>query len=228
MRYAIYFTPPADHPLSIAAARWLGRDCYGQQRLSAPAGRQALIADPARYGFHATLKAPFRLDEDECEEHLVEAIEIYARRTAPVDLARVEIGLIEGFFALLAPDPGPRLADLADDIVTAFDEFRAPLTPEEIARRRPESLSERQRENLALWGYPHVLDDFRFHMTLTGRIAPAERAAVAAALSHHFARFDGRPLTIDQIALFVQPDPEAPFAVHSTHALLGQHRRLTA
>ncbi|RZJ38530.1 MAG: DUF1045 domain-containing protein, partial [Brevundimonas sp.] len=64
MRTAIYFTPPAGAPLTRAAALWLGRDAFtGEATREADAEIDALVAEPARYGFHATMRAPFRIAE---------------------------------------------------------------------------------------------------------------------------------------------------------------------
>ena len=67
MRCAIYFVPPPDDPLTAAAAQWLRRDGYtGAGVASEIEGlterdHAFLTALPRRYGFHATLKSPFRL-----------------------------------------------------------------------------------------------------------------------------------------------------------------------
>ena len=66
-RHAIYFAPPAGSPLAEFGADWLGWDpATGRGRdgfdlPGLPRRRAELVATPARYGFHATLKAPFRL-----------------------------------------------------------------------------------------------------------------------------------------------------------------------
>ena len=72
MRVAIYFAPPVDHPLSVAAAAWLGRDAWTGARLERgrvegfdPATLESLTAEPRRYGFHATMKPPFRLADNQ-------------------------------------------------------------------------------------------------------------------------------------------------------------------
>src|SRR5258708_6176205 len=70
MRVAVFFTPPAKHRLTREAARWLMRDAFTDSRFDADgdgafdvAELEALTAEPRRYGFHATMKAPFRLIE---------------------------------------------------------------------------------------------------------------------------------------------------------------------
>lgn len=85
--------------------------------------------------------------------------------------------------------------------------------------RRPQNLTESQRQNLSLWGYPHVMDDFRFHMTLTGRIDESDAPAIEGVLSTKFSEFVDRPLTISGLALFVEETRGAPFTVHRWHPL---------
>jgi 2'-5' RNA ligase len=101
----------------------------------------------------------------------------------------------------------------AADCVSAFEPFRAPLTPEDRARREPERLTQRQRDYLDRWGYPYVMDEFRFHMTLTGRLESARRGPVLDLLSERFQRIGLRLLRIDSIALFRQSDAHARFRI---------------
>ena len=64
MRVAIYATPPAGAALTRAAALWLGRDAFvGEATRESDAEIDPVVAEPARYGFHATMRAPFRIAE---------------------------------------------------------------------------------------------------------------------------------------------------------------------
>ncbi len=120
------------------------------------------------------------------------------------------------FLALVPGEPEPALHALEAEVLDAFEPFRAPLDADEIARRRPERLSERQREHLERWGYPFVLDEYRFHMTLTGSL-PGPTDAIRRDLERHFAPVLGRPLAVDGLGLFVEPAPGEPFRVHAFH-----------
>jgi len=220
MRAAIYFTPPADHSLTRAAAAWLGRDAF--TGTAVPRGDvpgfdteevDTLTADPRRYGFHATLKPPFRFAEGEGIDTLRAALAAFAGVRAAVPLPALRLERLGLFFALTSAAPVPALQALGDDIVRAFDRFRAQPSEAEIARRRPERLTPRQRENLATWGYPYVLDEFRFHMTLTGPVPEERRSAMEAVLAERFAAFVGRPFVIDAVGLFVEPSPPGTFVV---------------
>lgn len=210
-RYAVYAVPAPGHPLERAAADWLGRDPRGDamSATEAPAGDD-LLAEARRYGFHGTLKAPFRLAEGASEADLAAAADALAGPPLPVALT-VSDDL--GFPALRPAAPAPALDALAARCVRALDRFRAPPTPEELARRRPDRLSPRQRELLTRWGYPYVLDEFRFHMTLGARAdEPARHAAFMLAAGRAFAPILAGPVPLT-VALFIEPRRGAPFAL---------------
>jgi putative phosphonate metabolism protein len=216
MRAAIYFTPPRDAPLTRLAAAWLGRDAFSDGPTEAPL---PLVAEPARYGFHATIKPPFRLAEGRTLEELDEALADFCHRHRRAEIAQLELHRIGRFFALVPGGREPALHALADETVRQFEPFRAPLDAAELARRAPDRLTERQREHLDRWGYPYVFDEFRFHMTLTGPVADEDAAAVEARLRERFAPVIGQSLAIDGLALFVEPRPGGPFRVHTLHSL---------
>lgn len=234
MRYAIYFTPDRNHRLTEAAARWLGRDAFGGEA-GADAGEPGLsraeidarTVSARRYGFHATLKAPFVLAEGMTGEKLDRALAAHAAALEPVALDLV-LGQIDGFFALVPAARNPALHALADGVVRAFEPFRAPLAPADIVRRNPEALSSAGRQNLERWGYPYVFDEFRFHMTLTDRVFSEDARRVKAALDRRFAPILSEPIHLDALALFVEPEPGAPFMVLALHALGAGRERKSA
>ncbi len=217
MRVAVYATPAPGSALHELAVRWLGRDAFSDRptRPADPA-RDPLVAEPARYGFHATLRAPFRPRAEADLGRLTDRLgALCAGRPAPV-IGRLVLQRIGAFFALVPADREAALHRLEGDVLDAFEPFRAPSTPEEIARRRPEQLSEAQRRHLETWGYPFVRDAFRFHMTLTGPV-PDPDGAIAADLEARFAPVLDRPLPLDGLGLFVEATPGAPFRVHAFH-----------
>lgn len=223
MRAAVYFAPSPDTLLGQTAARWLGRDAFSGATTREPdRSIDAIVQEPARYGFHATLKAPFRLAEGCSLTELDNALDAFAASRQGFVLPALALARLGQFFALVPERPSPALQSLAGEVLRHFEPFRAPLTPAEIEKRRPHRLTPRQRELLAQWGYPHVLDEFRFHLTLTGPVAFAEFPWVEAMLAARFAAFIGKPMAIETLALFVEPEPGAPFAVHSTHTFRAQ------
>ena len=227
MRYAIYFTPPQDDPLTCLAAGWLGRDAFDNQRLEMPEvpglSRAEIVAqtkDARRYGFHATLKAPFRLADDASAAELDEAVADLAGNFEPIALPLV-VAELDGFLALVPAEPAASLDRLAGDIVHSLDRFRAPLSEAEIARRKPDKLGPELRDNLLRWGYPYVFEAFQFHMTLTDRLPANERARFRAAIDAVFKAVLVQPVMLDGLAVFAEPEPGADFAVTSWHKLKG-------
>jgi putative phosphonate metabolism protein len=235
MRYAIYFTPGQHEPLAETATAWLGRNPFTGLTTPPPAVPPLSAAEVAfhtaatrRYGFHATLKAPFQLADGATEAALRSALDQFAHRTAQIRVSRLVLGRIDGFFALLPETPPPDLNRLANAVVEAFDSFRAPLSEVEIERRSPDSLRPAEFRNLHRWGYPYVFDAFRFHMSLTGRVPPGEDERVRAAIERMFGEMLSNPVAIDALTLFVEPEPGAPFMVKSRHVLMHHQERLTA
>lgn len=235
LRYAIYFTPPEEHPLTARAAGWLGRSAFSGERIARPAVSglsddeiEHMTRDARRYGFHATLKAPFELAPGKTEAELVDAFDGFAAETEAFEIPTIVVGQLGPFFALVPAERSERLDAFAGDCVRKFEPFRAPLTDADVARRRPENLGPSERENLHRWGYPYVFEDFRFHMTLTDAIAAERQAAVRSVLEDVFSPFIGRPLAISHLALFIEAERGAPFTVKRLKPLNAAARRKTA
>ncbi|MFD1744563.1 DUF1045 domain-containing protein [Rhizobium helianthi] len=230
MRYAVYFTPPEDHPLTRAASHWLGRNAFSARtdEQDSPCTRlsggqwQELVSEPARYGFHATLKAPFRLSEDRTAATLGSFFEQYCAQEQPATIPRLELAEIGPFFALTCAGGSEGINALCDRVVRAFEPWRAPLSVAELAKRRPESLKPRQRDLLQTWGYPYVFEEFRFHMTLTGAVAEDCKPLVRSLLEEQFSDFLGKPLAVEHLGLFVEHESGQPFYVQRCLALKGR------
>lgn len=218
-RFAVYYTPPDGSALADLAARWLGRDAASGAALDRPtlpgldpARAEALTESPRFYGFHATLKAPFALAEGTTVADLIAAVDRFAAGRTAVLIPPLRVRTLGRFLALIPSEPAPALDELAAACVRAFDPFRAPPDPAELARRRAANLTAAQHRNLERWGYPYVMEDFRFHMTLTGRIDDeAERARIAQGLAALFAPVLDGEATVSGLAVFHQPDRETPF-----------------
>lgn len=235
MRYAIYFTPPSSDPLLKVAANWLGRNAFTGQPVRPPQIRNLaheeitkLTESARRYGFHATLKAPFYLADGLEERELLSALMHFASSMKPVEIPKLKIANLDGFFALVPEEPVAKLNQLANDIVVAFDRFRAPPSAQEIAKRNPEKMSASERRNLEQWGYPYAFEDFRFHMTLTNPVAESDQERISHMLSEFLEPVLEEPVEINNIALFTEAEPGAPFEVHSLHPLAGTNIRKTA
>lgn len=227
-RFALYAAPHAKDPLHAFAAQWLGWDPETGAKLAAApaAGLSAariaeLTAEPRQYGFHGTLKPPFFLAADTDEGQLIMALERFAAARRPLRLP-LRMAALGTFLALRPAAPSPELDALAADCVRDFDRFRAPASEQELARRRAAGLSERQEQYLQQWGYPYVLDEFRMHFTLTGRIRDeAERQAVLEHLTAQTAPLLRHDLALDELCLFVQGEPAANFRIAGRYRFGG-------
>ena len=221
MRYALYFTPPKADPLTALAALWLGRDAFSNEIFSdkaigaVPQNHAEITADPRRYGFHATLKAPFELASSVTERDLLDVAADFAARTPAFTIPELVLGQLGQFFALVPGAVYPTLQDFAARVVKTFEPLRAALSQADIARRNPEGLTEAERANLLRWGYPYVNDEFRFHMTLTGKVAAEQQAGIHDLLRDRFSAHIGKPLDISGVAIFVEEERGAPFIVRS-------------
>jgi putative phosphonate metabolism protein len=228
-RYALYYAPRQDESLAREASQWLGwnpdggRACRLTPALGYDTDRLAEItAEPRRYGFHGTLKPPMVLADGASEAEFLAAVGSFAATLQPFTIPAMVLAEISGFLALVPTVRVVELCDLADRCVIEFDEFRRPAGDAELARRRAAGLSPRQDQLLTRWGYPYVLEEWRFHLTLTGRIDDsAERAAVLDLLRRRFSGSLDRPLSVRDICVFRQNTPESAFTVLARFRLGG-------
>ena len=203
-RYAIYYAPRPG-ALADAAASWLGWDPCSAVAVPHPdldADLPGLTAEPRKYGFHGTIKPPFRLAEGVDATRLRTAVAALARRLRPVRMARLDLISLEGFLALVPMGDPADLTRLAADVVKTLDPLRAPLTEAEIARRRPDRLTARQYDLLGRFGYPHVMEEFRFHLTLSGNLTPDQTAILRPLARAHFANHLTEPFSLTDLCLF--------------------------
>ncbi len=183
-RYAIYFLP--DGAFGDAGAHWLGWDARtGMSHANEVAS--ALTQTPRAYGFHATLKAPFYLAQGVTQDDLIAALEAFCKTNSRAQLGRLSVRRMGGFFALTPQAQDPSLTALASSIVREFDPLRAPVTAQDLERRRQKGMRPEDEERFMKWGYPHVFERFRFHITLTGNVPAAQRDTVEAQARAWFA-----------------------------------------
>jgi len=221
-RFAIYFAPPPGCLLHELGASWLGRDAHAASEIPVrnSAVSDELISDARRYGFHATLKPPFGLNNGCTEAALTAAIAHLASGLDAVTAPALSLREIDGFLALVPLRHCPALDKLAATCVRDLDGFRRPASEDEVQRRRAAGLSKRQDEHLLRWGYPYVMEEFRFHMTLTRRLSDQEMRQAAALAREHFRDLLGHPLVIDALTLFREAGPGRDFAHDSRQ---GRH-----
>jgi hypothetical protein len=145
----------------------------------------------------------------------------FARRRTPFDIPGLKLAALGGFVALVADQPVPALDALARDCIREFDPFRAPAEAGEIEKRRRSGLTPRQDEMLLRWGYPYVMDEFRFHITLTGKLSPAQFDAVWPILDAATRSWRGHELPVRDLVVFSQADRVQPFRVLARFRLGG-------
>lgn len=222
-RFAVYYAPEPG-ALADFAAGWLGWDPVAGARCPYPeiAGLPRPVAEitatPRKYGFHGTLKPPFRLTGS--REALESDLAALAARMAPIELDGLALHRLGGFLALTPEGDLAPLEALAAETVRALDSHRAPAPEAELARRRNAGLSPRQEGYLLQWGYPYVMEEFRFHLTLSGKLPGDEADAVAAALEPVLAPILPRPFRIGELCLFGE-DGEGMFHLVHRYALTG-------
>jgi putative phosphonate metabolism protein len=218
-RHAVYFAPDRHSPWWTFGAHWLGRNEHDNTALPqlpleglSPAEFAGITAEPRRYGFHATLKAPFRLSAAHDESDLVARLGRLAATLAPVALGPLRAATLGSFVALVPDTPPAGLQALAAACVSGLDDLRAPLLEAELARRHGTGLDARETELLALYGYPYVMERFRLHLTLTGPVGTNTAQQVSRAVAADIARLNNEaPLSLDRLCLFVEQSPGAPF-----------------
>lgn len=216
-RYALYFAPDSESPWWQAGCEWLGRDPETAEILPqtaidglAPSVQHSLTRDARRYGFHATLKAPFRLADGKTLAGLELELTEFCEQQNRFNICGPSIQWMGDFLALRPTGDQPALNDLAFSCVRHFDHFRAPMNQAELTRRQQHGLSARQLALLQRWGYPYVEEEFRFHMTLSDRLeaGPVASRLYEAAVSHFQLT---EPLIIDGIALFMEASAGGDF-----------------
>lgn len=224
-RYAIYFTP-APGPLADFGAGWLGWDPVSGETIAhphlpdLPAPIPELTQAPARYGLHATMKPPFRLALTETEVSLRMGFQSFCARTPPVALDGLCLARLGRFIALRPEGDQETLNVLAASTVREFERFRAPLDSAELARRRAVGLTQEQDRLLTNWGYPFVMEAFRFHITLTGDLEKRLAMQVEPVLAAQLAPLLPRPFHIDALSLMGE-DTQGHFHLIHRHRLCG-------
>ncbi len=228
-RYAVYFAPNVEQQWWAQASHWLGRCAVSQQKNVQPmvAGVSAkrfaeLTEHPRRYGFHATMRAPFMLTSQYQPIDLIDRVNMLCLDLKPFVLPRLQVTLLDQFLALVPERNAAQVTLLEEQCVTVLNDYAEPLGPEELSRRRSAGLSAQEDALLLRWGYPYVLERFRFHCSLTGSLAsasPQEISALTQAAHQHFDQLP--PCLFDSLAIFVEPTRGADFVLLQQCPLMG-------
>lgn len=220
-RFAVYFVPPAG-PLADFGAAWLGWDVALGQSVEQPdvAGLDGVTQRPRKYGLHGTLKPPFQLAEGCDLEELTRAVMELSERCAPARIDALELATLGTFLALTPVGDQTGLAAIAATCVKELDRFRAQASDADLERRRKAGLTTRQEQMLAQWGYPYVMDQFRFHLTLTGPLAMSDVAHWFLVAQTQLPALP-RPFPITEIALVAERSADGRFEVLHRFPLKG-------
>ena len=215
-RYAIYFTPQGS--LAEAGAAWLGwdvaRGCVVAHPAVAGLDVATLTETPRKYGLHATLKPPFGLAEGTTADGLLAEFEALCTRLSPVTLDGLALTPLGRFLALTPEGGTAALNAMAAEVVRGLDAFRAAPAEADLARRRQANLTPAQEANLSQWGYPYVMEAFRFHVTLTGKLPKSDLPRVTAALAPYIAPHLPQPFILDSLTLVGQAEDGMFHEVH--------------
>ncbi|MGH1576515.1 DUF1045 domain-containing protein [Planktotalea sp.] len=188
-RYAVYHS--FDVPLATQGAAWLGWDIASGRKAEHPAlddlDLDRVTQRPRKYGFHATIMAPFHPADGILQADIEAAFVEICEALAPARYDGLELSQLGRFLALTPRGRTTQINALARDVITQLDRFRAPLSAHDLQRRSNSRMTERQRENLERWGYARVMEDFQFHATLTGNLKTSEIGNVHRQAERFFA-----------------------------------------
>ena len=171
-RYAFYYMPAQNSELELFGEQWLGWSLRSGCVIKSAniTDRKSFIEAPQKYGFHGTLKPPFRLAGSTTLHQLVNEARLLCRSIKPFKRPSLSISKLGRFLALTPVNRSSELCSLAETLVIELDHFRSIPTKDELEKRRMVGLSRIQDKLLLKWGYPYVLDEFRFHLTLSGQV----------------------------------------------------------
>ncbi|HEY8024898.1 MAG TPA: phosphonate metabolism protein/1,5-bisphosphokinase (PRPP-forming) PhnN [Burkholderiaceae bacterium] len=221
-RYAVYFSPPPGSPWFEAGSAWLGRDAVHDLILTQdkiPGIAQLMLGklttDARRYGFHATLKAPFHLAPGFSEANLEAMAAAFCQVQRSISVPAVSVKPLADFLALRPEGAQEELASLAMRCVIYFDILRTTPGEAELATRRRRGLSARQEALLQRWGYPYTEEEYQFHLTLSDDLSPLDADTtytLRRAAEQHFSQvIEQTPFVIDRLTIFREVEPGGPF-----------------
>jgi putative phosphonate metabolism protein len=205
VRHALYFLPPKGSGLEDFGDSWLGWSVTEGRVVAHPQIADLPIATlterPRKYGFHGTLKAPFRLADGVRESDLISTATALASSIPAFEMPALQIARLGSFLALVPQQPSAELQQLASSLVRELDPLRAPLSDAELVRRRSAGLTPAQEMLLTKWGYPYVMDEFRFHLTLSGKLQADELQNLKSILQNHISPLTQTPVRVDDVGL---------------------------
>ena len=183
-RYAIYYAPPKESSLEEFGRYWFGWDplnaklINNKQRINylnrfgiknlKNIDKNVLIAK--KYGFHGTLIPPFKLNKNYSTNTLFKKTEDIAKKFKKFKFYKFKLKRINNFYAFVQNKKNSNINKISNRLVKELFKFRSPLTKKEIDKRNPSKLSKLQLNILHKWGYPYLMSEFKFHMTLASEV----------------------------------------------------------
>ena len=210
-RYAIYYIP--DLPLFQIGSDWLGWNSLTGQETLPSADHHRITDRPRKYGFHATVKPPFSLASNSTQSDLQDAFQTFCATVFPATGGTLKIRRLGRFLAMIPDVQSTDVTELAASTVSHFDKFRASLSDNDIQKRRRRRLTPLQDELMLRWGYPYVMQEFKFHMTLTGPLSHHEIDSIEQRANTRFQEFIGQSLNIASLALLGEDRDSGRFHV---------------
>ena len=183
-RYAIYYAPPKESSLEEFGRYWFGWDPLNAKLINNKHRINYLnrfgiknlinidknVLIPKKYGFHGTLIPPFKLNKNYSTNTLFKKTEEIAKKFKKFKFYKFKLKKINNFYAFVQNKKNNNINKLSNRLVRELFKFRSPLTKKEIDRRNPSKLSKLQLSILYKWGYPYLMSEFNFHMTLASEV----------------------------------------------------------
>jgi len=218
-RYAIYWVPEPQSALAAFGEKWFAQaDEDAPENISGlpPGLIKRATKSPARYGLHATLKAPFRLREDMTVEALQKSLDAFCAIRRRVRGGGLRLAKFQGYLGLVLKDRTAEADWLAAQCVTLFGHFRAPLSAED-REKRPSNMPPLEAAYFEAFGYPYVLSEFEFHLSLAGPLRAGDIEEVESVLQPLLTDEMLKPITLESIALLGEEKDGGQFQLLSRH-----------
>jgi len=216
MRYAIYYCPGIHTALGRLGREWLS------EALILPGisseRRQVLLADARRYGWHATIHAPFAPISGASYGDVRSAVTALAETFSAFELT-LRLDRLAGFLSLRPLVDGIPERALAAACLHKLRPIRASLSDEAL-QHRSAGLDKDELALLQKHGYPYVLDRYRFHLTLAAPAGELEELAMRRWLQPRVAALP--PARIDALAICREAAPGSPFELLERVALRSE------
>ena len=214
-RYAIYYAPIENCGLDVFGKCLLGWDPYKGEEItnSYPPKLPNLqkfsrfVLTPKQYGFHGTIKAPFRLKDGYTYNDLENKVCEISKQIHSFYIDKLIIKKLGNFIALI-PTNNLKVNDVSNKFVEGLDYLRDELSENEIKKRNPIKLTSRQKKMLFKWGYPYVFNEFKFHLTLTSKLNIEEIDDVFKSLQNILTQFNLIKINFNSVCIFGQKSDE--------------------